>query len=74
MFYDLKGLNIGNKFKRVVEIAKVKGKVISEVSVRSIMAKWFAQVRNFNLKKLFPKSIQIFFFRKGHGFTSNQFP
>ena len=36
MFYDLKGLNIGNKFKRVVEMAKVKGIVISEVSVRSI--------------------------------------
>ena len=36
MFYDLKGLNIGNKFKRVVEMAKVKGIVTSEVSVRSI--------------------------------------
>ena len=49
MFYDLKGLNIPNKFKNVVEIAKGKGIEISEVSVRSIMAKWFATSRNFSL-------------------------
>jgi len=47
MFYDLKGINIGNKFKRVVEMAKVKGIVISEVSVRSIMAKWLATRKKF---------------------------
>ena len=47
MFYDLKGLNIGNKFKRVAEMAKVKGIVISEVSVRSIMAKWLATGKKF---------------------------
>jgi hypothetical protein len=32
MFYDLKGQNIPNKFKNVVEIAKGKGIEISEVS------------------------------------------
>ena len=36
----MKGLNIPNKFKNVVEIAKGKGIEISEVSVRSIMAKF----------------------------------
>ena len=49
MFYDLKGLNLSNKFKNVVEIAKGKGIEISEVSVRSIMAKWFATSRNCSL-------------------------
>ena len=49
MFYDLKGLNIANKFKKVVEIAKGKGIEISEVSVRSIMAKWVATSMNFSL-------------------------
>jgi hypothetical protein len=47
MFYDLMGLNIGNKFKRVAEMTKVKGIVISEVSVRSIMAKWLATRKKF---------------------------
>jgi len=47
MFYDLKGLSIGNKFKRVAEMAKVKGIVISEVSVRSKMAKWLATSKKF---------------------------
>jgi hypothetical protein len=49
MFYDLKGLNIPNKFKKVAEIAKGKGIEISEVSLRIIMAKWFATSRNFSL-------------------------
>ena len=63
MFYDLKGLNIGNKFKRVAEMAKVKGIVISEVSVRSIMAKWLATSKKFNPKKVIP-NIYSNFLRK----------
>ena len=49
MFYELKGLNIANKFKKVVEIAKAKGIEISEKSVRSLMAKWFGTSTNFQL-------------------------
>jgi hypothetical protein len=56
MFYDLKLLNIANKFKKDVKIAKVKGIEISEVSVKSIMAKWFAT--STNIVKLFHLTIE----------------